>query len=307
MADLSRPRTVAALRDAIAAKLGGAVEHPMDEARDLLAGLHDAPRSWSTVHAADEVIDLLVDAADDAADRRISGAPMAYAIGRAAFRHLFLHVDERVLIPRPETEELVTLALACIGPGTTVVDVGTGSGAIALSIAQESQAARVIGIDISPSAIEVAEMNARAVLRREYARTEFLVGNLLEPLGGERVDVVVSNPPYIATGERDALPDGVRNWEPALALYGGADGMSVIRELVGQAEATLTAGGMLLMEIDARRADEALACVTRPQWRDSRIVPDAFGRDRFVVARRTEATVRAAAGSEVGAGSSQAQ
>ncbi len=307
MADLSRPRTVAALRDAIAAKLGASVEHPMDEARDLLAGLHDAPRSWSTIHAADDAIDLLVDAAQDAADRRISGAPLAYAIGRAAFRHLFLHVDERVLIPRPETEELVTLALACIAPGATVVDVGTGSGAIALSIAQESRAARVIGVDISPSAIEVAEMNARAVLRREYARTEFLIGNLLEPLGDETVDVVVSNPPYIATGERDALPDGVRNWEPALALYGGADGMSVIRGLVGQAEAKLTAGGMLLMEIDARRADEALACVAFPQWRDTSIVPDAFGRARFVVARRTEATVRAAAGSDVAATSSQAQ
>ncbi len=289
---MARPRTVAALRDLIAARLRGHVDAPLDEARDLLASLHDAPRSWSTLHAEELLIDLLIDAALDATERRAAGAPMAYAVGRAAFRHLFLHVDERVLIPRPETEELVTLALPFIGPGSTVVDVGTGSGAIALALAQESAAARVIGTDVSEDAIDVAEMNARAVLSREYARTDFRVGNLLEPLEDEHVDVVVSNPPYIALGERDALPEAVRAWEPALALFGGDDGMAVIRALVLQAETRLTAGGVLLMEIDARRAAEALSCAAEPQWRDRQIVADAFGRDRFVVARRTAATAR---------------
>ena len=96
MADIDRPRTVAELRDAIALRLTGAVDNPREEARELLAGLHDAPRSWATSHAQDEPIDLLIDAAEGAADRRRAGAPMPYAIGRAAFRHLFLHVDERV-------------------------------------------------------------------------------------------------------------------------------------------------------------------------------------------------------------------
>ncbi len=293
MADGERPTTVMALRERIAKRLAGHVAEPQEEARDLLAGLHDAPRSWASQHANDVLIDLLIDAADDATERRANGAPMPYAIGRAAFRHLFLHVDERVLIPRPETEELVSLALRYVMPGSTVVDIGTGSGAIALALAQESAAARVIGTDVSPGAIEVAEMNARAVLKREYSRIEFLLGHLLEPIGDQHIDVVVSNPPYIALAERAALPDAVRTWEPALALFGGEDGMAVIRELVGQAEHRLTAGGMLLMEIDARRAGEAQACTAEPQWRDVQIVPDAFGRDRFVVARRTAATPRA--------------
>ena len=300
MADVSRPRTVAALRDQVAARFTGAFDDPMNEARELLAALHDAPRSWSTTHADDETIDLLIDAADDAVVRRLAGAPLAYATTRAAFRHLFLHVDERVLIPRPETEELVTLALPFIAPGSTVVDVGTGSGAIALAIAQESQAARVIGTDISPDAIDVAEMNARALLRREYARTRFLAGNLLEPLGDMMADVIVSNPPYIALHERDALPAAVRDHEPALALFGGEDGMAVIGALVAQAATHLTAGGMLLMEIDARRAAEACALLAAPTWRDARVVPDAFGRDRFVLGRRTAATVARPAVSEAG-------
>jgi len=166
VADTARPRTVLALCEQIAQQLTGAVSEPMAEARDLLSALHDAPRSWVATHANDTLIDLLIDAARDAVTRRLAGAPMAYATGRAAFRHLFLQVDERVLIPRPETEELVTLALPYVGPGSTVVDVGTGSGAIALALAQESDAARVIGTDLSAEAIEVAEMNARAVLKR---------------------------------------------------------------------------------------------------------------------------------------------
>jgi len=293
VADAARPRTVAALRDLIVQRLSGCAADPLAEARELLSALHDAPLSWVVTHADDVAIDLLIDAVDDATAKRIAGAPMAYATGRAAFRHLFLQVDERVLIPRPETEELVTLALPHIAAGATVVDVGTGSGAIALALAQESVAGRIVGTDLSAAAIEVAEMNARAVLQREYARTEFLEGNLLEPLGDEQVDVVVSNPPYIAVTERGDLPPAVKDWEPAQALFGGLDGMSVIRELVVQAEARLTAGGMLLMEIDARRGAETLALVAQSQWRDRQLVPDAFGRDRFVVVRRTAAPCRA--------------
>ncbi len=301
MADGTRPRTVVELRDAIAARLEQKVAAPMEEAREILAGLHDGPRSWATLHAHDAVADLLIDAAEDAADKRLAGAPMAYALGRAAFRHLFLHVDERVLIPRPETEELVTLALRHITQGSTVVDVGTGSGAIALALAQESSAGRVVGTDLSPGAVEVAEMNARAVLQQEYARTEFLQGNLLEPVPDERIDVIVSNPPYIAVGERLSLPDAVRAWEPEMALFGGGDGLAVIRPLVEQAAHRLTEGGILLMEIDARRGPQALALLGARCWCETRLLPDAFGRDRFVFGRRTSATVVPGGGSQGGA------
>jgi release factor glutamine methyltransferase len=292
VADADRPRTVRALRERIAQRLAGHVDDPHAEARDLLSGLNDAPRSWSAVHAEDAVSDPIIDAADGATSRRIAGAPLPYAIRRAAFRNLFLHVDERVLIPRPETEELVTLALRYVVPGSTVVDVGTGSGAIALALALESSASRVIGTDISKGAIAVAEMNALALLKGAHAQTEFRHGNLLEPLGRETFSLVVSNPPYVALAERDALPGAVREWEPALALFGGDDGMTVIRELVSQAEQRLTNGGMLLMEIDARRADAVRHCVCAPQWSETQVVPDAFGRDRFVVARRTSAPAR---------------
>lgn len=285
----ARPATVGELREKLVVRLEGVVDDPAGEARELLAALHDAPRSWATLHANDLVVDLLIDAAEDAVTRRAAGAPMGYATGRAAFRHLFLHVDERVLIPRPETEELVSLALPLITARSIVVDVGTGSGAIALALAHESPAARIIGTDISADAIDVAEMNARALLRQQFARTEFLLGNLLEPIGDAHVDLVISNPPYISARERMDLPVAVRDWEPALALFGGDDGMDIIRALVSQAGQRLTEGGYLLCEIDSRRANEAMACVTGPVWDEARVVADAFGRDRFVVSRRTAA------------------
>lgn len=302
MGEFASALTVSALRDAIAARLADAVPSPLADARELLSALHDGPRSWSTVHADDAVHDLLRELASAAAERRRAGAPIAYAAGRAAFRHFFLHVDERVLIPRPETEELVTLALPYIGPGSLVVDVGTGSGAIALALARESRAARVIGIDVSPGAIAVAEMNARAVLLPTDARTEFRLGNLLDAVGAEQVDVIVSNPPYIAESEAGELPASVREWEPGLALFGGHDGMAVISALVRQAVSRLSAGGMVLLEIDARRGAETVALLGEPLWGDVRLIPDAFGRDRFVVARRTKATPRAGAGSDMAAG-----
>ena len=259
----------------------------MTEARELLAGLHDAPRSWVSMHANDALLDLLIDSAASATDKRAAGAPMAYAIGRAAFRHLFLHVDERVLIPRPETEELVTLALRYVTPGCTVVDVGTGSGAIALALATRERGGPHHRHRSLRDAIKVAELNARAVLRRDHARTEFLPGNLLDPVEDARIDLIVSNPPYIALAEGACLPRAVRDWEPPLALFGGEDGMDVIGQLVTQAAARLGVGGMLLLEIDARRGREALALVAEPQWNDAQLLPDAFGRDRFLIVRRS--------------------
>lgn len=281
------PRTVAALRAAVADALRGAVADPEGEARELLASLHDAPSSWAVTHATHAVSADDAARALDAAARRARGMPLAYATTRAAFRHLWLHVDPRVLIPRPETEQLVDLALARLPAGGTVADVGTGSGAIALSLAREGRAARVLATDLSPDALDVARANHAAVVRAGDAPVEFRAGDLCAPLAGERLDVLVSNPPYVPLDDAPRLDRGVRDWEPSLALYGGDDGTRLVVRLVGEAADVVRAGGWVLVEIDARGGAAALAACAAGPWREAAVLPDHFGRDRFLVARRS--------------------
>jgi release factor glutamine methyltransferase len=280
------PRTVAALRAAVADALRGIVAEPDGEARELLASLHDAPSSWAVTHATRAVTDAEVTRALDAAARRARGMPLAYATTRAAFRHLWLHVDPRVLIPRPETEQLVDLALARLPAGGTVADVGTGSGAIALSLAREGHAARVIATDLSPDALDVARANHAAVARAGDAPLDFRAGDLCAPLAGETLDLLVANPPYVPLDDAPHLDAGVRDWEPTLALFGGDDGTRVVSRLVAEAAGVLRPGGWLLVEIDARGGPAALAACAAGGWDACAVVPDHFGRDRFLVARR---------------------
>lgn len=283
---MSAPRTVAALRAAVTAALQGHVDDPAREARELLASLHDAPSSWAVTHATRAVDEVTVARALEAAARRTRGMPLAYATERAAFRHLWLHVDPRVLIPRPETEQLVELALAKLPAGGVVADVGTGSGAIALSLAREGAASRVLATDLSADAIEVARGNHAACARAGDAPVEFRAGDLCAPLVGERLDVLVSNPPYVPLDDAPRLDAGVRDWEPMLALYGGADGTRVVARLVAEAAAVVRPGGWLLVEIDARGGAAALAACLSGPWGDAAVMADLFGRDRFLVARR---------------------
>lgn len=215
---------------------------------------------------------------------------MQYAIGRASFRHLTLAVDRRVLIPRPETELLVDLVLTAQRGGRgTAVDVGTGSGAIALALAAEGGFDAVIGVDVSVEALEVARANLAAIPEERRARVAFLQGDLLAPLGDRRVEVVVSNPPYISPAEARDLPTLVHDWEPHLALFADDDGMAAIRALIPQAAAVLVPGGLLALEVDARRADIAAAAVMADaRFTDVEQRQDLTGRPRMVVARRQE-------------------
>ena len=262
------------------------LDSPGEEARALLASLLDVRRSWPTHHADEVLAPDVVDALLRAADKRARGAPLQYATGRAAFRHLTLEVDERVLIPRPETEVLVDLALERCDGGT-VVDVGTGSGCIALSLATEGSFDRVIATDVSADAIAVARANAERVRGVSRAPVELRVGSLLAPVAGERVRMVVSNPPYIAAAEASSLPALVRDWEPAVALYSPDGGMAHITALGREAAAVLEAGGWLLLEVDARRAGLAAETVGAGGWyEDVAVHRDLTGRDRFVTARR---------------------
>lgn len=259
-------------------------------ARDLVAAVLDKPRFWPTAHQGTALDAETAMRIREAAERLQRGMPIQYAVGKAAFRHLSLQVDQRVLIPRPETELLVDLVLAAQRRGTgTVVDVGTGSGAIALALAAEGGFDRVIAIDVSPDALDVARANLGAIPEDRRARVEFRQGDLLAPLGDERVEVVVSNPPYISPAEARDLPALVHDWEPHLALFADDDGMAAIRALVPQAAAALLPGGLLALEVDARRADLAVAVVAADaRFTDVEHRLDLTGRPRMVVARRKE-------------------
>lgn len=278
----------AVLREAETLLVGArGIDSPRREARDLLAALLEQPRSWSALNGAQPLDGSARLALLDAAARRAAGAPLAYAAGRAAFRHLTLDVDERVLIPRPETEVLVDLVLERSGDGGIAVDVGTGSGCIALSLASEGRFASVIGTDVSLDALAVAGRNAARCAASLRAPIELRHGSLLDPIRGTLVRAVVSNPPYIATDEAPSLPAAVRDWEPPLALYSSAKGMDVTSRIVQQAPDVLEDGGLLALEVDSRRAAlVAEAIAANGAYEDISVKLDLTGRERFVLARR---------------------
>lgn len=260
------------------------------QARDLIAWVLDKPRFWPSANQQLELDAPTVERLLAASERLRAGMPLQYAVGKAPFRHLTLEVTPDVLIPRPETELIIELVIAAQRGGKgTVVDVGTGSGAIALALAAESAFEDVVAIDLSPAALEVAQRNLAAIPEDRRARVRFLEGNLLAPLAGQIVEAVVSNPPYISRSEMAELPANVRDWEPHLALFADDDGMATIRALVPQAADVLQAGGLLAMEVDSRRNDLAVAAVVADgRFTDVEPRLDLTGRPRFVVARRKE-------------------
>jgi release factor glutamine methyltransferase len=288
----TKARTVARLADELARALDACgIAEPVSESREIVAALYDVPRFWSLANGHVEVDDATRARASLAVERRAQGAPFAYAVGRASFRHLTLEVDERVLIPRPETEHLVDLVLEAMDGerGGVAVDVGTGSGCIALALAAEGRFQRVYATDISLDALAVARGNVALVKRILRAPVDLVHGSLLGPLLDVRCRVVVSNPPYIALSEADSLPGSVRNWEPAAALFSGGDGLSATARLVRQAAAVLEPDGLLAIEVDSRRASLAAELVSRERrLHDVRVELDLAGRERFVLARRLD-------------------
>jgi release factor glutamine methyltransferase len=224
--------------------------------------------------------------------RRAAREPLHYIVGRAAFRELELEVDRRALIPRPETEGLVDVVLdwarrrastSETGDRLSAADIGTGSGCIALSLAREGPFGRVVATDASPDALALAARNASK--HALEAVVELRGGDLLAPLGGERFDALVSNPPYIAEPERDALEPEVRDFEPPLALYGGPDGLVAIRALVNGAAEHLLPGGLLALEVGAEQSRAVAALVDGTgAFEATRAHRDLSGRSRVVSA-----------------------
>jgi len=218
--------------------------------------------------------------------RRASREPLQHLLERTAFRELDLRTDARALIPRPETEILVGEVLAWANqqsPHLTGLDVGTGSGAIALSLLKEGPFQKMVGTDPSRGALDLARENA--VYQGLDEKLELREGPLFEPLQeGERFDVVVSNPPYIPEGERDSLQAEVREWEPPDALFAGPEGLDVLLPLVRGAQAFLNPGGLLATEVgDGQGMEVARAMEDTGGFPEVSVRPDLTGRERVVL------------------------
>lgn len=251
---------------------------------DLLLG-HVLGRgaAWLFAHG-----DACIDEADAArfeglVERRAAGEPVAYLLGRRGFWTLDLAVTPATLIPRPETERLVELALERLpAQPCAVADLGTGSGAIALAIASERPLARVVATDASTAALDVARDNAR---RHGLQRVQFRHGDWLEPLAGERFGLIASNPPYIAAGDPH-LSRGDLVHEPPGALASGTDGLDAIRVIVAGASGHLRAGGWLLLEHGHDQGAAVRALLLAGGFVDVRTEQDLEARDRVSLGRR---------------------
>ncbi len=219
--------------------------------------------------------------------RRSTGEPLQYVTGEVAFRHIVLQVRPGVLIPRPETELLVGEVLSALDPvgSPMVIDLCTGSGCIALSVAHEHNGARVHATDVSPEAVQIARENAVRLGLAERVSVE--QGDLFSPVPIElrgRVDVVVANPPYIPTRDVPDLPAQVAGFEPHLALDGGPDGLVVFRRILAESRLWLAGGGLLAVELDERTV--RIAAEEAQEWyEDVSVIVDLAGRDRIVTAR----------------------
>jgi release factor glutamine methyltransferase len=227
--------------------------------------------------------------------RRLAGEPVQYVLGHWAFRSLDLLVDRRVLIPRPETEVVVDVAIAELGrlgvlaQGTLVVDLGTGSGAIALSIAAECPGAHVWATDISLGALAVASANLAGLGTKAAGRVRLVHGDWWDALPDElagSVSLAVANPPYVALGEAACLPEEVASWEPAEALFAGPSGLEALEALLAGAARWLASPSAFVAEIAPHQAEAAAGLARQAGLAEVTVLPDLAGRARVLVGRR---------------------
>ncbi len=218
-------------------------------------------------------------------ERRAAGEPIQYITGETEFYGLPFRVDRNVLIPRPETEHLVekVLALAEKFDQPRIVDVGTGSGAIAVALAHKLPAARITAVDISAAALTIARGNAKQ--NGVAGRVRFLESDLLAGVAGERFEIVVSNPPYVAESDRSSLAVEVREHEPAVALFAGG-GLDIYRRLIPCSWAALVPGGFLAMEIGLGQDAAVAGLMLDAGFAQVEFIADLQGIQRVVSARR---------------------
>ncbi len=287
------PRTLGGILDAAAAflKTRGAAE-PRLAAEWLAARLLRCGRLDLHVRRADTLPEPLVEAMRRGVRRVAAGEPVQYVVGRWEFRgHPFL-VDRRALIPRPETEQLVQRVLddraLWQSPHPRIVDYGTGSGCIAVSLVLERPQGRYLATDLSAEALDLARANA--ALNGVAERVRFVQGELSDLLDPATVDAIVSNPPYIPSAVVDALPATVRAFEPRIALDGGPDGLEVVRQLAEEATLALRNGGRLFLELGAEQQQAGVVgrYLRELGFEDIRAHRDLAGAERFLEATLAE-------------------
>jgi release factor glutamine methyltransferase len=285
--------TIAQALASTVSRLAGKTPSPQAEAEELLGRLLGLPRPQLYLDRERALTPAEQARLETWIERRLAGKPVQYITGRAAFRGHDLGVSPAVLIPRPETEWLVEAVLEILRgergwSAPRVLDLGTGSGAIALAIAAEWPAAVVTATDVSPAALAIASANAAAL--GLAGRLRVLEGHWFDAIGlDDRFEVVVANPPYVADAEAELLPEDVRGHEPGQALFSGPTGLEALREIVDLAPRHLVTHGLLALELAEMRAVEVAAWLEGDRdWQSVELRDDLAGRPRILLARRQQ-------------------
>jgi release factor glutamine methyltransferase len=279
---------IRALLDEGAARLGRVASHPRHEAEILLAAALGCTRTFLLAHPEHQVLDCeATDRYESNVTRRALGEPVAYLLGEKEFWSLSLRVRPGVLVPRPETELVVELALTHLpsSGAATVLDLAAGSGAIALAVASERPQCRVIATDVSATAIDVARENA-ARLELD-GRVEFRAGSWFAPVPDQAFDLIMSNPPYIADDDSRVEP-AVRRFEPPQALFAGPTGLEALREIVAGAPGHLVANGWLVLEHGDTQGSAVRRMFSAAGFEAIETHLDLAGRDRCTQGRYRE-------------------
>ncbi len=269
-----------ALRQGIQLLERGGIGVPRLTAEVLLAHALRRERTYLYAHPEHELLEVEWIHYGRYLHERLNRKPTQYITKVQEFYGRAFEVSRDVLIPRPETEHVVEACLPLARAARNVVDVGTGSGAIAITLAMET-GRLVIGVDLSPSALAIAARNAQ----RLGASVAFACADSLSSFAPASIGLIVSNPPYVALVDRDGLAPEVRDWEPAMALFAGPNGLDFYRALIPQAGLILETGGSLVVELGAGQS-ESVARLLGAEWETPTMVPDLAGIDRVLAVRK---------------------
>lgn len=279
-----------AIIEAVQRLTAAGIDAPRPTAHILLAHALERDRTYSLTHPDETLEGPALDQFRALVEKRADGVPVQYLTNHQEFYGLDFVVSPEVFIPRPETELIVDEVLALNRKeDPLIIDVGTGSGCLAVTLAAQLPGSRLIALDLSESALKVAQINAR---RHDVEqRVWFLVGDLLSPLlpgaAGRRADFIVANPPYISEIEFDALHREVRDYEPRIALLAGEDGLAIHRRLLSECPPFLRPDGALMVEMGFGQYPALRKLIASSVWREERVVPDLQGIERILVLRLT--------------------